>query len=347
MTLLTVKNITGDSIYINFVGDIDVNDLKNLIANKINLMPCLFILLCDGKELQDISQIKSDSKLNYILKLNPKEKLIEYLRNKYGHYIIITDPFHLDFLETDLHDNINMILYILSNDLEGLTLNHCKLKGLIPTNLYKLKNLVNLCISDNELSGTISENIGNLSCLENMTLINCGLYGKIPDGVFKLTNLKILCLSGNKLTGQLSEKIGNLKKLKVLELKSNQLTGHVPENILNLNNLEELLLDFNKFEGTFPSNIEKLNNLRILCINHYLIGEEHIKKIDQLNKPILVCINKNCIDNDFYLDLCYEFVFYFYRHPLYSKYQQEILDNIKRINEDEEYKNYCKILVFT
>lgn len=345
MKSLIFKNITGDFIKVDFVGDVDVNDLRNFIANKINSMPFLFILLCDGKELQNMSQIKPSSKLNYILKLNPKEKLIKYLRNNYSQYVITTDPFQLDFLETNLHDDINMIIYILSDDLEQLALGHCGLKGSIPTNLYKLKNLVKLCITDNELTGTISEDISNLTHLENLTLVNCNFCGKIPDGIFKLTNLKKLCLSDNKLTGQLSEKIGNLKKLKELKLESNHLTGHIPKNITNFNNLEELYLNDNKFEGTFPLNIEKLNNLRILCIDHYLICEEHIKKIDQLNKPILVFLNKDNDDDSLYMDLCYEFVFHFYRQTLHTKYQQELLNYIKEINED--YKNYGDFLIFT
>ena len=54
MTLLTVINITGDSITVEFPNNRvqTIDDLKELISKKIGSMPCLFILLCDGKRIE-------------------------------------------------------------------------------------------------------------------------------------------------------------------------------------------------------------------------------------------------------------------------------------------------------
>ena len=67
------------------------------------------------KELKNISEIKPNSKLNYIFKLNQREKLISYLKNKYGNDIIMDDPFTLWFVEICLHDDINKIISFLGN----------------------------------------------------------------------------------------------------------------------------------------------------------------------------------------------------------------------------------------
>ena len=65
---------------------------------------------------------------------------------------------------------------------------------------------------------------------------NNNLTGEIPSEIGNLTNLNSLDLSSNQLTGEIPPEIGNLiNLLNTLELQDNQLTGEIPSEICNLN----------------------------------------------------------------------------------------------------------------
>jgi len=61
------------------------------------------------------------------------------------------------------------------------------------------------------------------------------LTGSIPPEIGNLTNLTWLYLSNNQLTEEIPLEIGNLNNLIYLDLFNNQLTGEIPENICDLN----------------------------------------------------------------------------------------------------------------
>jgi len=61
------------------------------------------------------------------------------------------------------------------------------------------------------------------------------LTGEIPPEIGNLTNLTHLGLVNNQLTGSILPEIGNLTNLTYLRLSYNQLTGEIPETICSLN----------------------------------------------------------------------------------------------------------------
>jgi len=61
------------------------------------------------------------------------------------------------------------------------------------------------------------------------------LTGSIPSEIGNLTNLTKLYLSDNQLTGSIPSEIGNLTNLTQNFLDNNQLTGQIPESICDLN----------------------------------------------------------------------------------------------------------------
>jgi len=74
--------------------------------------------------------------------------------------------------------------------------------------------------------------------IENTTQLDLGnnqLTGSIPPEIGNLTNLEWLYLSNNQLTEEIPLEIGNLNNLIYLDLFNNQLTGEIPENICDLN----------------------------------------------------------------------------------------------------------------
>lgn len=120
----------------------------------------------------------------------------------------------------------------------------------------------------NQLSGTIPNQIGNLSKLKILKLWANDLSGQIPSSIGNLTNLEELVLSSNELTGTIPSTIGGLTNLRELRLNSNSLSGNIPAQINNLYNLTVLNLDNNSFSGSIPTAFAGLINLEILSLSN-------------------------------------------------------------------------------
>eukprot|EP00271_Cylindrocystis_brebissonii_P004377 TRINITY_DN16025_c0_g2_i5.p1 TRINITY_DN16025_c0_g2~~TRINITY_DN16025_c0_g2_i5.p1 ORF type:complete len:226 (+),score=9.88 TRINITY_DN16025_c0_g2_i5:201-878(+) len=120
--------------------------------------------------------------------------------------------------------------------------------GTIPEEISQLTHLTSLILSRNGLTGAIPSSIGNLTNLITLDLntnsyagsnyvSSGGLYGPIPSGIVNLINLVILDLQENYLSGFIPFNIGDLRRLVYLSLRRNDLLGPVPSSIGNLSNL--------------------------------------------------------------------------------------------------------------
>ncbi|KAI3744635.1 hypothetical protein L1987_57723 [Smallanthus sonchifolius] len=102
------------------------------------------------------------------------------------------------------------------------------------------------------ISGTLSPAIGNLSNLQSITLQNNVFSGPIAGAIGKLWNLQTLDLSGNKFSGELPSSLGDLKNLNLLRLNNNSLTGPVPDSLSGVGGLTLVDLSYNNFSGSLP-----------------------------------------------------------------------------------------------
>jgi len=89
----------------------------------------------------------------------------------------------------------------------------------VPESVYNQTNLEELNVSNNQLTGALASQIGQLKNLRILNMSNNQLTG-VPAEVGQLQNLQILDLSNNQLTG-LPNELANLKKLQVLNLRGN------------------------------------------------------------------------------------------------------------------------------
>ncbi|XP_071736439.1 protein NSP-INTERACTING KINASE 3-like [Rutidosis leptorrhynchoides] len=120
------------------------------------------------------------------------------------------------------------------------------------------------------LSGTLSPAIGNLTNLLSITLQNNALSGPITGAIGKLRNLQTLDLSGNKFNGELPAALGDLNNLSLLRLNNNSLSGPVPESLSHLGGLTLVDLSYNNLSGPLPkisSRTFKITGNPLLC-NH-------------------------------------------------------------------------------
>ncbi|KAJ0449503.1 putative protein kinase RLK-Pelle-LRR-II family [Helianthus annuus] len=102
------------------------------------------------------------------------------------------------------------------------------------------------------LSGTLSPTIENLSNLQSIMLQDNAISGSIPGAIGKLRKLQTLDLSGNKFSGALPSSLGDLNNLNLLRLNNNSLTGPVPHSLSELGSLTLVDLSYNNLSGLLP-----------------------------------------------------------------------------------------------
>lgn len=155
----------------------------------------------------------------------------------------------------------------------GLTNN--QLSGPIPPELGNLANLQELCLHSNNLSGTIPPELSNLTNLQSLILDINLLAGPIPSELGNLANVRRLRLANNDLSGLIPAELGNLAHLEELHLSNNDLRGPIPAELGNLAQLQVLVLEGNPLGGSIPPELGQLANLQELSLF-----------VNQLNGPI-------------------------------------------------------------
>ena len=136
------------------------------------------------------------------------------------------------------------------------------LTGSIPSQLGNLAHLQEFQLGNNELSGEIPSELGNLSNLQKLDLGINELSGEIPAELGTLSNLKELYLQDNSLSGAMPSELGRLANLTVLFAWGNQLGGEIPSALGNLSNLQKLDIAVNELSGEIPAELGTLSNLK-------------------------------------------------------------------------------------
>jgi Leucine-rich repeat (LRR) protein len=113
---------------------------------------------------------------------------------------------------------------------------------------------------DNNLSGSLIDEIGSLQNLRFLILEQGNIEGEIPESIGNL-QLVIVDLDFNKLSGKIPQSLYNVKSLQQLDLNDNELTGEMSSDVENWKRMTFLQLNKNKFTGTIPT---ELGQLKIL-----------------------------------------------------------------------------------
>ncbi len=89
-------------------------------------------------------------------------------------------------------------------------------------------------VDDTPTEVTLWGEVYSVESTTELDLRNNQLTGPIPPEIGNLTNLTYLNLGGNQLMGEIPSEIGNLTNLTRLRFRDNQLTGEIPESICDL-----------------------------------------------------------------------------------------------------------------
>lgn len=138
------------------------------------------------------------------------------------------------------------------------------LTGSITPQIGELAHLRSLSLQVNGLGGSIPPEIGTLSNLMSIDLQSNDLSGRIPPEIATLDRLQTLWLSGNRLSGPIPPQLGNLRRLTSLSLTNNLLSGRIPRELGALERLGGLGLGNNRLEGGIPRDLSRLGELQFL-----------------------------------------------------------------------------------
>jgi Leucine-rich repeat (LRR) protein len=88
--------------------------------------------------------------------------------------------------------------------------------------------------------------------VKGLDIWNNEMTGSIPKELGNLSQLQRLDLRDNDLSGSIPKELGNLIKLKILQLSGNQLGGTIPSSLANLTNIAYFAIDGNCLSAADP-----------------------------------------------------------------------------------------------
>lgn len=157
--------------------------------------------------------------------------------------------------------------YGVETDVSGkviaLRLPENNLSGFLPAELGDLTHLQELNLYENRLSGPLPPEVGNATGLRELDLGNNALEDSIPETLGKLVSLRRLNFESNRFEGPIPPNMGGLTDLRFLNFFNNILSGNLPPEFAGLRNLEALYIDENQLTGAITPTFAHLESLRV------------------------------------------------------------------------------------
>mmetsp|Transcript_31191 Transcript_31191/g.75013 ORF Transcript_31191/g.75013 Transcript_31191/m.75013 type:complete len:402 (-) Transcript_31191:1464-2669(-) len=183
--------------------------------------------------------------------------------NLAGKDLLVSLPWELgrlDYLERLSLDENRLqdgFVQLSTLSLSYVSMRNATLTGTIPASIgSSLPRLTSLDLANNNLVGTIPQEILLLSDLKYLNLDNQYFTGIIPLDIAFTSQLEELHLAGNALTGTIPTTINYLNRLSVFDAGENSLTGTLPYNMfIDMTSLRQLHLDNNFLTGTISPEI--------------------------------------------------------------------------------------------
>ncbi|XP_058109125.1 probable LRR receptor-like serine/threonine-protein kinase At3g47570 [Magnolia sinica] len=175
--------------------------------------------------------------------------------------------------ETDLLALLKFKHLITDDPLHSLsswnhTLHFCHWQGVTCGGPRHPQRVTALNLTGQNLVGSISPFIGNLTFLRRIDLRHNGFHGMIPEEIGRLFHLRYLSLANNTFTGEIPANLTHCLKLEVLGLYGNQLAGRIPTELGSLSKLTRLIVGHNSLAGSIPPSLGNLSSLTYLYLSY-------------------------------------------------------------------------------
>ncbi|WCJ42955.1 Receptor kinase-like protein Xa21 [Euphorbia peplus] len=155
----------------------------------------------------------------------------------------------------------------LSSSLQNFYIGGNGLTGTIPEEIGNLTNLISLNLENNNLEGFIPKTIGKLRKLQGISINSNRIQGTIPSELCGLESLNVIYLGENELSEKIPSCLGDLKSMRYLNLGSNKLTFTIPSTLFRLKDVLELNLSSNALTGSLSVEISNFKALTSLDIS--------------------------------------------------------------------------------
>ncbi|KAL0016404.1 hypothetical protein SO802_003473 [Lithocarpus litseifolius] len=172
---------------------------------------------------------------------------------------------NLKIYALDIFGEIPQELFLLK-ELMDLNLGQNVLSGPLPAEIGQLSKMQYLSLGINNLTGPVPPELGNLNELISLSFSSNNFNGTLPTQLGMLTSLQQLYIDSSGVSGPIPQELANLKALQILWASDNGFTGLLPEFFGTLTELMDLRLQGTSLEGPIPRSfgaLTKLVNLRI------------------------------------------------------------------------------------
>ncbi|KAG2663691.1 hypothetical protein I3760_16G045000 [Carya illinoinensis] len=153
--------------------------------------------------------------------------------------------------------------------------------------------VIKLDVQSQNLGGSISPQVGNLSFLRALILLNNSFIHIIPPEVGHLRRLQILALGNNSISGQIPRNISGCNNLIYIRVHYNQLFGEIPPELSTLSKLQRLSLYNNNLTGSIHPSFGNLSSLKVLDAVYNNLGGSIPESFGQLKKLIFLSLGSN------------------------------------------------------
>ncbi|KAH7662978.1 Non-specific serine/threonine protein kinase protein [Dioscorea alata] len=217
-----------------------------------------------------ISDVMPDWFWNFSLKLQGVRLSDNDIKGKLPHSLE-----HLNLIYVDLsHNHFEGSIPHFPPTIQMLSLSNNSFSGIIPDswNQSIQSSLLEMDLSQNNLSGEFPASICANSSLEILRLNNNYLSGELPLQLRNCQSLGILDLGYNKFNGSISTSIfDGLLYLVALKLRSNLFSGNIPPQLGGFNFLRIIDLAHNQFSGEIPITLGNLKDMKGSSNTTYLV----------------------------------------------------------------------------
>ena len=134
----------------------------------------------------------------------------------------------------------------------------------LPEEVGELKELAELRINGNKLTGALPESLFELSKLQKLYFQNNNLTGELSAKIGQLTELTELYIDRNTDLGGNLEWIGQLTKLVSINIAKTAIGGVIPGSLVNCKALKNFMAYENKLSGEIPDFWDQLPSVGVL-----------------------------------------------------------------------------------
>ncbi|XP_010027753.2 systemin receptor SR160 [Eucalyptus grandis] len=307
---LSFNKISGSNVNVSWVLSGGCGAMTHLSLRGNKLTGDVDVSGCNKLQYLDISQNNISVSVPSFGDCSALEHLNASSNRFYGDIgRALSACSQLSFLNLSNNHFSGLIPSLPTKNLQFLYLSGNGFQGEIPPSLVDAcPGLVELDLSQNNLTGVIPASFSSCDALQSIDLSNNNYTGELPMDLFmQMGKVRKLALSFNHFTGGLPESLSNLTLLETLDLSSNNLSGVIPSGLCQDpgNSLKELYLQNNGFTGSIPQALSNCSQLVSLDLSFNYLRGQIPASLGSLSKLQDLIILLNELDGEIPQELMY------------------------------------------